>query len=151
MRQTRLIALAHTLLALMALGGCVAFTSTSPNTSAQEATGLGCTFSSNCVNSLGGNGLPPLRYSGTSAQAMAALQATLATFPEAQMVRSGDLGLTSIFTTSVGFKDDVEFKIDPQSRRIDFRSKSMVGLYDFGKNRSRMQDFAARFEKQPAK
>jgi hypothetical protein len=39
-------------------------------------------------------------------------------------------------------------RIDSQSQRIDFRSRSLFGLFDFGKNRSRMQAFATRFEQQ---
>jgi uncharacterized protein (DUF1499 family) len=30
--------------------------------------------------------------------------------------------------------------------RIDYRSRSKLGLYDFNKNRSRMQDFTASFK-----
>jgi len=40
----------------------------------------------------------------------------------------------------------VDFQIDPAAERIDFRSRSLLGLFDFGKNRSRMQDFALRFQ-----
>jgi uncharacterized protein (DUF1499 family) len=53
-----------------------------------------------------------------------------------------------IFTTRVGFRDQVDFQIDEVAQRIHFRSRSLVGLYDFGKNRSRMQAFRARFEQQ---
>lgn len=79
---------------------------------------------------------------------MAALQATLATLAEVQVVRSEPLRLETVFTTLLGFRDQVDFRIDPQARRIDYRSRSMFGLFDFGKNRSRMQDVVARFEKQ---
>jgi len=40
----------------------------------------------------------------------------------------------------------VDFQIDPAAERIDFRSRSLLGLFDFAKNRSRMQDFALRFQ-----
>ncbi len=79
---------------------------------------------------------------------MAVLQATLKTFPEATIVRAGPLSLEVVFTTPVGFKDQVDFQIDAQALRVDFRSRSLLGLFDFGKNRSRMQEFAARFDKQ---
>jgi uncharacterized protein (DUF1499 family) len=51
-----------------------------------------------------------------------------------------------IFTTTIGFKDQIEFRIDEASKRIDYRSRSKFGLYDFNKNRSRMQDFSASFK-----
>ena len=51
-----------------------------------------------------------------------------------------------VFTTPLGFKDLVDFKINAQAQRIDYRSRSSFGLYDFGKNRSRMSAFSNRFE-----
>lgn len=107
---------------------------------------LACTVPSNCVNSFDSSGLAPLRFKGTPAQAQAALRATLAEFPEATIVKADDLFMEVVFTTPVGFKDRVDFKIDAQAKRIDFRSRSSFGLYDFGKNRSRMTAFSARFE-----
>lgn len=152
MNLTRPLILTSAAAIAMALAGCVAITSSSSSSSSKPAVaGLGCTLTSNCVNSVDSNGLPPLRYTGTNAQGLAALQATLASFPEAQIVRTSDLALEAVFTTPVGFKDEVEFRIHPQGQRIDFRSQSTFGLYDFGKNRSRMQAFAARFAQQTAK
>jgi uncharacterized protein (DUF1499 family) len=110
---------------------------------------LACSLPSNCVNSLGTGGFVPLRYVGTPEQALAMLQATLTAFPEATVVRSEPLALEVIFTTPVGFRDQVDFQIYPQGQRIDFRSRSLFGLFDWGKNRSRMQAFKTRFEQQP--
>ena len=76
------------------------------------------------------------------------LQATLTTFPEATVVRSNPLAMEVIFTTLVGFSDQVNFRIDPEAQRVDFRSRSLFGLFDWGKNRSRMQKFKTRFERQ---
>ena len=69
-------------------------------------------------------------------------------FPEATIVQSDALTMQVIFTTPIGFRDQVDFRINPQNQRIDFRSRSLFGLFDWGKNRSRMQDFTARFEQQ---
>jgi len=110
--------------------------------------GLTCSLPSNCVSSRGSGAMQPLRFAGTPAQGLAVLQATLKTFPEATVVRSEPLLLGVTFTTPVGFKDQVDFQIDPQAQRIDFRSRSLLGLFDFGKNRSRMLEFTARFDKQ---
>jgi uncharacterized protein (DUF1499 family) len=109
---------------------------------------LACLLPGNCVSSLANGDLLPLRYAGTPAQAMDILQATLATFAQATVVRSEPLALEVIFTTPAGFRDQVDFRIDPQAKRIDFRSRSLFGLFDWGKNRSRMQEFQRRFEQQ---
>ncbi len=58
------------------------------------------------------------------------------------------LALEVIFTTPVGFRDQVDFRIDPQAHRVDFRSRSLFGLFDWDKNRSRMEEFKMRFEQQ---
>jgi uncharacterized protein (DUF1499 family) len=107
---------------------------------------MACALPSNCVNSQGTGDLVPLRYTGTPAQALNLLQATLTTFPEATVVRSEPLAMEVTFITPAGFRDQVNFRIDPQAQRIDFRSRSTFGLFDFGKNRSRMQEFVMRFE-----
>ena len=140
----------------VSLGGCAAqgpsATATAAAAPAVDSTArratLSCTLQTNCVNSLDGGALA---YTGSPEQALARLEATLAALPEARIVRRDGLWLETIFTTRIGFRDQVDFLIDPQARRIDYRSRSLLGLYDFGKNRSRMQDFAVRFEQQAAR
>lgn len=133
------------LVSTLFLGGCA---TSGPPPAAAEPSGadLACTLPTNCVNSLPGSGLAPLRFEGTAPEAMAALKATLAAFPEAEIVKTGALTVEAVFTTPLGFKDRVDFLIDTPQRRIDYRSRSRLGLYDFGKNRSRMEAFARRFE-----
>ena len=111
---------------------------------------LSCFMPTNCVNSFDSLGLDPLRFAGTPAQALEALRATLATFPEAVIFVDKPPYLETEFSTKIGFKDQVEFIINESAKRIDFRSRSKFGLYDFGKNRSRMREFSAAFEKQQA-
>ena len=128
--------------------GC-ASQAASPDSSAaseESRTALACTLPSNCVNSLDSNGPGPLRFWGTPAQALAALRATLAKFHEAKILKADGLSMEVVFTTTVGFQDLVDFRIDAQAQRIDYRSRSSFGLFDFGKNRSRMSAFATRFE-----
>lgn len=138
------------ILALAALqGACAATTPSAPVPGPAGAAGtdsLACALSSNCVSSRDAAGPAPLRYAGTPAQAMALLQATLKTFPEAAIVRTEALALQVIFTTPAGFRDQVDLRIDPALQRVDYRSRSLFGLYDFGKNGSRMREFKARFE-----
>jgi len=116
---------------------------------AEEA--LKCLSTSNCVNSLDdANSLPPLRFTGSAEDGKAILMATLAAFPEARLVTNEPFSVETVFTTMLGFRDQVLFRIDVAGQRIDFRSSSNFGRYDFGKNRSRMKDFTAHFEKEAA-
>ena len=69
------------------------------------------------------------------------------TAEEAAAVARQIFEIDAIFTTTIGFRDTVLFRIDAAEQRIDFRSSSNFGLYDFGKNRSRMKEFTARFAK----
>jgi len=110
---------------------------------------LACPDSPNCVNSLGVGGLAPLAYTGSAEQGLARLRATLAGFSEARIERADAMSLTSIFTTRLGFRDEVVFVLDPAQPVIHFRSRSLLGYYDFGKNRSRMQAVAERFAATP--
>ena len=137
---------------------------------------LQCTLPSNCVNSTGDGAMAPLRFSGTAAQGMAQLRSVLDSFPEASVVQASVVQtsvvqasvvpstevaasetmanpnvLDTIFTTPIGFKDKVTFIIDAGAGRIDFRSGSTFGLYDFGKNRSRMSELTSRFERNAAR
>lgn len=117
---------------------------------AAASAALSCPSTSNCVNSLGGAGsLPPLRFSGSAEDGKGRLLRTLAAFPEAGMVSNEALQVEAVFTTFLGFRDQVLFRIDAAGQRIDFRSRSNVGRYDFGKNRARMQAFTDRFEREP--
>ena len=138
----RLVLTAGALTASLLLGAC-----TTPDpVAANNRSTLACALPSNCVDSLGTGGLAALRYGGTPDQALARLEATLKTFAEAQVTRRDALALQVIFTTPLGFRDELDFEIDVAARHIDFRSRSLLGLFDFGKNRSRMQEITLRFQ-----
>jgi len=96
------------------------------------------------------DGLAPLPYAGTPAQALAAVRATLSAYDQATIATRDPLQVRVIFTTAAGFRDQVDLRIDPARQLIDFRSRSLFGLFDFGKNRSRMLDFSARFASNPS-
>lgn len=106
---------------------------------------LACPDSPNCVNSLGVGSLAPLAYTGSPEQGMARLRAALAGFADARIDSADATSLTAHFTTRLGFRDEVVFVLDPPRQQIHFRSRSLTGYYDFGKNRSRMQAVAERF------
>lgn len=132
------------LAAALWLGACA---TTPPD--AAESDALVCGLPSNCVSSL--SGAAPLVFAGSAEQALARLRTTLSGFPEARIVRAEGLRLEAVFTTPAGFQDRVTFQIDPARQRVDYRSRSSFGLYDFGKNRSRMQQFAERFAATPGR
>ena len=111
---------------------------------------LPCSVTSNCVNSAS-DGFTPLVYAGDAARGLALLQATLGQFPEATVAASTALQLTVIFRTTLGFKDEVMCVLEPGGQRIHFRSRSLLGLYDFGKNRARMTAVVARFQAEAAR
>ena len=129
------------------LSACATTAPDAAKSLAQQA--LACSLPSNCVSSV--DGAPPLGFEASAEQAMERLRATLSRFPEARIVRAEGLVLEAVFTTPAGFKDEVTFRVDPTLRRVDYRSRSTVGLYDFGKNRSRMQLFAERFAAAPGR
>lgn len=157
MRQTRIHSMSR-IWALLLIASLTAFHCAAEETGRAskadpDATkaALNCQSTSNCVNSLGGaDSLPPLRFTGSAEDGKAILMTTLAAFPEARLVTNEPLSVETVFTTMLGFRDQVLFRIDAAGQRIDFRSSSNFGRYDFGKNRSRMKAFAARFEKEAA-
>lgn len=135
-------------LASLLMAGCTVQTRQAEQSLGMGATapGLTCEITSNCVNSLENSELKPLTVDGTPEQRMALLRRTLAFFPEAQVIQSSPTWLKAIFTTPLGFRDEVVFVLNAQTAQIHFRSKSLLGLYDFGKNASRMRAFTAQFD-----
>jgi len=129
---------------VLAVAAALAACASPADPSAPIEVALACALPSNCVSTLDG-GAAPLRFEGDAARALARLKRTLAGFPGTRIVRSDASAVDTVFTTAAGFQDDVSFRIDPLKQRIDFRSRSRIGLFDFGKNRSRMKEFAQRF------
>ncbi|GAC1414013.1 MAG: hypothetical protein NVSMB6_16080 [Burkholderiaceae bacterium] len=145
MYQQHVFTINSTITALLAFAGA---TLTLPAPAADDTLidpRLHCTLPTNCVNSRSSHGLAPLRFAGTGTQGLAVLQTTLASFPEATVKQQDESTITAVFKTPAGFRDNVIFLLDVQQQQIDFRSQSAFGLYDFGKNRSRMQAVTARF------
>ncbi len=152
MRSDRLLSSAalHVPVALaiaLLLSACATVPTDATNAPAQQV--LACSLPTNCVSSV--DGATPLDFEGSAEQAVERLRAVLASFPEARLVRAEGLVLEAVFTTPAGFKDEVMFRVEPTLRRVDYRSRSTLGLYDFGKNRSRMQQFAERFAAAPGR
>lgn len=81
----------------------------------------------------------PLRYAGSQAAAEQALLAELQALPRAEVI-THDAGYIHAEVTSLimGYVDDVEFVFLPE-QRIDVRSSSRIGYYDFNVNRKRVE------------
>lgn len=134
----------------LGLAACAATSADDPaNARAPMSADLSCALPSNCVSSLADDPAP-LRFDGTAERGVELLRLTLESFPEAKIVRSEGLALEVIFTTRIGFQDQVDFRVQPNGGRIDYRSRSLFGLYDWGKNRSRMAEVNERFAQKVA-
>ena len=128
------------------VGGCAAPGLQDGVATASGTGGLDCNLPTNCISSSSSGDYAALAFEGSADRAMELLRATLATFAEARLLRADGSTLETVFTTAAGFRDQVDFRVDAQRRRIDYRSRSTLGLFDFGKNRARMKEFTARFE-----
>jgi uncharacterized protein (DUF1499 family) len=111
---------------------------------------LSCALSTNCVSSIDNKAMA-LTYEGAAERGLELLRSTLGSFPEAQITRAEGHTIEAIFTTRMGFRDQVDFHVDPRGGHIDYRSRSLFGLYDWGKNRSRMEELSQRFRAQALK
>jgi len=114
-------------------------------TSADQSTArlAPCPTSPNCVLTLATDrrhAIAPLRFTGSAADAMARLRAIVDEQPGARVVECDGAYLRAEFSSrQFRFVDDVEFVIDATQQRIDFRSASRVGYWDWGANRRRME------------
>jgi uncharacterized protein (DUF1499 family) len=83
----------------------------------------------------------PIRFSGTSADAMADLNKVISGMPRAQIVTITDTYIHAEFTSALfRFVDDVEFCLDENTRTIHLRSASRMGSSDLGVNRKRTEE-----------
>jgi uncharacterized protein (DUF1499 family) len=109
-----------------------------------------CPGSPNCVSSddQGKHAIAAFNLKTAPAQAWQALERVLAEIPRVKIVTRTEQYLHAEFTSTVlRFVDDVEFSLRPELRIIAVRSASRVGYYDFGANRSRVEDLRERLRK----
>jgi len=109
-----------------------------------------CPDSPNCVSTQAtdpAKRMPALTFEGEPGDARAAILEALVKTPRARVVKADEGYIHAEFTTLVfRFVDDVEFLIDREARRVDFRSASRVGHSDLGTNRRRMRKLCRRLE-----
>ena len=103
-----------------------------------------CPATPNCVSSQStdkDHAVEPFLFSGTPADAMADLKKVLSGLPRVRIVTATDTYLHAEFTSALfRFVDDVEFRIDADTKTIHLRSASRLGKSDLGVNRKRIED-----------
>lgn len=106
----------------------------------------------NCVstvNSSGYHAMKPIHFACDADEAMNHLRNILHTMQNAEIEEQRKDYLHAVFTSKMlKFKDDVEFFISAGDQKIQFRSSSRTGYYDFGVNRKRMDEIHERFKKE---
>jgi uncharacterized protein (DUF1499 family) len=89
--------------------------------------------------------IEPLRYSGDTRQAWAALRQVIDGMQRVKVVKSEPNYLYAEFTTKLmGYVDDTEFYLDEKAGVIHVRSASRLGSSDFGVNRGRIESIRAK-------
>ncbi|MEO6699647.1 MAG: DUF1499 domain-containing protein [Paraperlucidibaca sp.] len=84
--------------------------------------------------------IAPLLVSGDKTSYMTRLAAVAADMPGATVVKQGASYLYVEYSSLLmGFVDDVEFALQADGQRVDVRSSSRVGYYDFDANRDRVE------------
>jgi uncharacterized protein (DUF1499 family) len=112
-----------------------------------------CKRTPNCVSSQADpadaeHHLSPIRFQGTSNEAMAAVRKAVESMERATVLRQDPNYLYAEFRSKLlGFVDDVEFTHDESAGVIHVRSASRLGRRDFGVNRARVEALRARIEK----
>jgi uncharacterized protein (DUF1499 family) len=112
-----------------------------------------CPASPNCVSSQANNAsqrVDPILFPGDSASAWLRLRGVIAEMKGARILDEKAGYLHAGFCSALfGFVDDVEFRMDEAAGRIDVRSASRTGYFDFGVNRRRVEEIRARFSRKP--
>lgn len=108
-----------------------------------------CPNSPNCVSSQGSNPIhqiAPLTFTTTPEKAIAFLKIIIQSLPRTKIITESEDYLYAEFKSALmGFVDDVEFYLDPNTKVIQVRSSSRLGESDLGVNRQRIETIRAKF------
>lgn len=86
----------------------------------------------------------PLPFRGDLQQTRNRLLHTIESYPgRVRVISKKDNYIHCVFSTTIGFNDDVEFYLDAENRVVHFRSASRIGYSDMGLNRNRYNTLAA--------
>ena len=108
-----------------------------------------CSSHPNCVSSLGtdkAHRVPPFRFTGPVEAAHERLLRIIRQMPRTEIVKDEPGYLAVFFSSKVfGFVDEAEFAFDEKNGEINFYSGARNGYYDFGVNRSRLEEIRRSF------
>jgi uncharacterized protein (DUF1499 family) len=86
--------------------------------------------------------IEPIKYDGSATDAMKNIVQIMHSMKRTKILEKTETYLHIVFTTALfRFKDDVEFLINDEEKKIHFRSQSRKGGYDWNANRNRMENF----------
>jgi uncharacterized protein (DUF1499 family) len=110
-----------------------------------------CPTAQNCVNSTDAESshqIPALNFEGSSPEkAMQILNQVLLLLTEkVQMAEDGKTLHAEFKSAVLGFIDDVDVVLNADQKRIEIRSASRAGYYDFGVNRRRVESIRKTFD-----
>jgi uncharacterized protein (DUF1499 family) len=108
-----------------------------------------CSALPNCVSSLATNRahrLPPFRFTGPVEAAQERLIRVIRQIPRSEIVKEEPGYLVVIFRSKIlGLVDEAEFAFDEKEGDINIHSEARIGFYDFGANRSRLEEIRESF------
>lgn len=112
-----------------------------------------CPSTPNCVSSRAEKAsqrVDPILFHGDPASAWSRLRKAVAAMRGARITEEKAGYLHAEFRSALfGFVDHVELGLDEAANRIDVRSASRTGYYDFGVNRRRVEEIRERFAREP--
>lgn len=130
---------------LSGLGGCASLGRPTPGL--QNQTLSACASAPHCVSSLAldpDQAVAPLVLRGRTEQAWAVVREELGKLPRTRVVAATASYLHAEVTSPWHFyTDDLELLLRPDLGRIEIRSSSRIGYYDFGVNRDRVEALRA--------
>ena len=92
--------------------------------------------------------IEPISYEGSGKDALDKIEDIILRLKRTKIIQKKENYLHVQFTTALfRFKDDVEFLIDDDAKKIHFRSQSRIGGYDWNANRNRMEKIRSIFNK----
>ena len=110
-----------------------------------------CPKSPNCVSSQTEPAdtihyIEPLTCTFTPQEALAKLKTIIQSLPRTTIINETDNYLYAEFKSALmGYVDDVEFYIEPDTQKIQVRSASRLGQSDLGVNRKRIEIIREKF------
>lgn len=108
-----------------------------------------CPPTPNCVSSEGADpshAVEPLRFHGDPDEAFARLVGQVRSRPRTELLTLEDGYAHFEVRTWLGFRDDLELRLEREALQVHVRSASRIGRSDLGVNRARVESLREGFE-----